>query len=209
MPEAPSIDVAVERSPLVADAMEAARGAHRGQVRSASGGLPYIEHPRAVAEELAGRGFDDEVLAAALLHDVVEDSEIEPEDVRRLVGDRVAALVEVLTDDGEIDEYSARKREHRQRVRGADTQAQAIFAADKLTNVRMLRGAYAEQGEDVGDELKVSLDEKIRVWEEDRDMLAEQRGDVRLAALAEELSEELSRLAGDRQRAAERPTSQG
>ena len=51
--------------------------AHAGQIRNGSGGRPYIEHPLAVAELLAAHGFDDAVLAAALLHDVVEDSATE------------------------------------------------------------------------------------------------------------------------------------
>ena len=58
--------------------------AHAGQVRNASGGRPYIDHPVAVAAQLVEHDFSDEVLAAALLHDVVEDSELRIEDIRRV-----------------------------------------------------------------------------------------------------------------------------
>ncbi len=77
MPSTPGIEAAVESSELVKDALETARRAHAGQIRSGSGGRPYIEHPLAVAELLAEHGYDDEVLAAALLHDVVEKSDVE------------------------------------------------------------------------------------------------------------------------------------
>ena len=88
----------------------------------------------------------DEVLAAALLHDVVEDSELEVEDIRERIGDRVAEIVAVLTDDERIESYRKRKGEHRARVEAAGPEALAIYAADKLTNVEMLRDAYVDPG---------------------------------------------------------------
>ena len=75
-------------SALVAKPLEMAREAHAGQTRNGSGGMPYIDHPVAVAELLAEHGFGDEVLAAALLHDVVEDSETSVDDMRERFGER-------------------------------------------------------------------------------------------------------------------------
>ncbi|MDQ3726018.1 MAG: HD domain-containing protein, partial [Actinomycetota bacterium] len=83
------IEAAAERSPLVRAALEKARIAHEGQVRNGSGGMPYVEHPKAVASMLVERDHRDEVLAAALLHDVVEDSETTVEELRELFGDEV------------------------------------------------------------------------------------------------------------------------
>ena len=77
MPSLPGIEAAAERSGAGPRRAGVAREAHAGQIRNGSGGMPYIDHPVAVAELLAEHGFGDEVLAAALLHDVVEDSEIE------------------------------------------------------------------------------------------------------------------------------------
>ena len=113
------------------------------------------------------------MLAAGLLHDVVEKSEIEIADVRERFGDVVGDLVDALTEDETIDDYEERKDEHRQRVAAADPAALAIFAADKLTNVAMLREAYALIGEGVSDELAVPLDLKIYIWEADLEMLFE------------------------------------
>ena len=171
MSTASAIDTAAERSDQVRAALDMAREAHAGQVRSASGGRPFIDHPVAVAEHLSAHVSDD-ALAAALLHDVVEDSELTLDDVRERCGERVAELVGVLTDDESIEPYAERKREHRGRVEAAGGEAMAIYAADKLTNVEMLRDAYEEQGEQAGEELTVPLDEKVGVWEEDLEMLS-------------------------------------
>jgi (p)ppGpp synthase/HD superfamily hydrolase len=203
MSPASAIDAAAERSEQVRAALEMAREAHAGQVRNASGGRPYIDHPVAVAEQLSAHLADDEALAAALLHDVVEDSELGLDDVRRRCGERVAELVAVLTDDESIEPYEERKREHRGRVEAAGGEAMAIYAADKLTNVMMLRDAYEEQGERVGEELKVPLDEKVGVWEQDLEMLsANGSGSPAVRGLASSLEEQLNALAADRRAAA-------
>jgi (p)ppGpp synthase/HD superfamily hydrolase len=81
----------------VRDALRLAEKAHRGQVRDQ--GTPYIEHPvemaRILAEDL--KVSDPDLLIAALLHDVLEQSEVPPQEVRQRFGDRVGLLVEVLT----------------------------------------------------------------------------------------------------------------
>ena len=206
MSTASAIDVAAERSDLIRAALEMAREAHAGQVRSASGGRPYIDHPVAVAEHLSAHLADDDALAAALLHDVVEDSELEVEDVRERCGARVAELVGVLTDDESIEPYAERKREHRGRVEAAGGDAMAIYAADKLTNLEMLRDAYEEQGEQVGEELTVPLDEKVAVWEEDLEMLSANASESpAVRGLASGLEDQLNALAADRRAAAPPP----
>jgi GTP diphosphokinase / guanosine-3',5'-bis(diphosphate) 3'-diphosphatase len=203
-----SIESAAGRSVLVRNALDTARQAHSGQIRNASRGLPYIHHPIAVAEVLFELGCSDVVLAAALLHDVVEDSELEVEDVRRLSGDRVAKLVETLTDNPKIEPYEARKREHRNRVEVAGEEAMLIYAADKLVNVTMLRSAYELEGEEVDEELKVSLDQKIYIWELDLEMLFTNAPSYPVVSeLADRLADQLAGLWGDR--AAEARASSG
>ncbi len=199
MSSTPGIEAAVERSELVKDALETARRAHAGQLRRGSDGLPYVEHPLAVAEILAEHRYDDEVLAAALLHDVVEKSDVEAAEVRERFGDRVADLVEALTEDETIDEYEERKDEHRWRVAKAGPDAMAIFAADKRTNVMTLREAYSLIEEGVSDELQVPLDLKIYVWELDLEMLFDEAPEM---PLTDQLADEMVGLWGDRFRAA-------
>jgi len=201
MPPTRGIDAVAQRSSLVRGALSLAHQAHAGYVRNASGGRPYIDHPVAVAELLEGRGFGEEVLAAALLHDVVEDSEIEVPEVRERFGDEVARLVQALTEDETIESYEERKEEHRRRVSAAGRDALAIYAADKLTNVSMLRDAYASQGEDVGSELKVPLDVKTDVWAADLGLLLEKEPD---RELVRQLADQLAALSKDRALAAGR-----
>lgn len=194
-PGASRLSAAVERSSLVADADEAARVAHAGQVRSGSGGMPYIEHPRAVAALLAEHGFGDEVLAAALLHDVVEDSDTTVEQLRGRFGEPVAGLVGALSDDESIADYRARKDEHRERVAAAGAPALAIYGADKLSNIRTVRATYAEQGEAIATEFKVPLDLKVEIWEADLELLRRLAPELEFL---DELDAELTRLAADR-----------
>jgi len=190
-------------SPLISEALATATEAHAGQVRNGAGGMPYIEHPVAVAELLAEHGCgDEEVLAAALLHDVVEKSETTVADLDEQFGALIATLVATLSDDESIDSYRERKDEHRERVVAADGAALAIYGADKLTNVRALRSAYAEQGEAVGEEFKAPLDVKFEIWQDDLRML---RAEAAELAFLDELEEELNRLREDRAAAAPRP----
>jgi (p)ppGpp synthase/HD superfamily hydrolase len=178
-----------ERSALVRGALSVARQAHAGQVRqTGSGEIPFIDHPLAVTERLAEDGQRDEVLAAALLHDVIEHAGVDPEELRDRFGDEVAELVEALTEDAEINPYEERKEEHRDRVGAASPEARAIFTADKTANVAVLREAYAIEGEGVDESLPVPLDLKILVWEFDLEMLFDKSPGV---ALVDRFAEEM------------------
>jgi (p)ppGpp synthase/HD superfamily hydrolase len=199
---APRIESAAERSPLVRSAYEKARAAHAGQIRNGSGGLPYIEHPAAVAARLDRHGYGEEVLAAALLHDVVEDSDTTVGELRGQFGDRVAELVGALSDDESIEDYGERKDEHRSRVRRFDGDAFAIYGADKLTNSSTLRQAFEREGDAVRSEFKVPLEQKLDVWQEDARMLRSEAPDL---PFLDELDQALSLLRADLAAAGPRP----
>jgi 5'-deoxynucleotidase YfbR-like HD superfamily hydrolase len=203
MPSTPGIDAAVERSDLVREALATAQRAHAGQLRRGSDGRPFIDHPVAVAELLCAERQSDEVLAAALLHDVVEKSDTDIDSVRERFGEIVAGLVAAMTEDESIPSYEDRKDEHRRRVAEAGAAALAIFAADKLTNVTMLREAYALIGEGVSDELAVPLDLKMYIWEADLEMLFDEAPQLRLT---DQLADQLVALWGDRFRAVRAPS---
>jgi hypothetical protein len=190
------IDSKAERSALVRGALSVARRVHGGQFRQTGcDEIPFIEHSLAVAELLAEHSYPDEVLAAALLHDVTEHAAVEPDSLRSRFGDEVVRLVEALTEDAAIPDYEERKREHRERVAAAGPEAQAIFAADKTANVAVLREAYEVLGEDVDEDLPVSLDVKILVWEFDLEMLFAHAPGV---ALVDRFADEMVGLWGQR-----------
>ena len=189
MSPADRIEAAAKRSPLVLAALEQARSDHEGQVRNGSGRMPYIEHPVRVAALLDEHGYGEEVLAAALLHDVVEDSETTLDELREKFGDVVTGLVGSMTDDESIDDYRERKAEHRERLAAAPAEAMAIYGADKLTNVSTLAAAYAEEGDAVREEFKVPIELKLTIWEEDVGLLREKAPELPfLDRLEEELS---------------------
>ncbi len=180
---------------MVRRALRAASEAHAGQIRNGSGGRPYIEHPIAVAELLAEHGFADEVLGAALLHDVVEESDTKFDEIRARFGEPVGSLVEALTDSEEIQPYERRKDLHRARVEQAGPSALAIYAADKLANIRTLRRVYAGEGEAVGEALKAPLDVKVAVWDADLALLARKVPELPFLG---ELEAQLAGLRADR-----------
>lgn len=190
------IDSKAERSALVRGALSVARRSHAGQFRQTGcDEIPFIEHLLAVAELLAEHNYPDEVIAAGLLHDVAEHAEVEAESLEGRFGSEVVMLVEALTEDATIPRYEDRKREHRERVAAAGQGAQAIFAADKATNVAVLRRAYEILGEEVDEDLPVALDVKILVWEFDLEMLFVHSPD---APLVEKFADEMVGLWGQR-----------
>jgi (p)ppGpp synthase/HD superfamily hydrolase len=198
------IDAAAARSELVARALARASAAHAGQTRNGSGGLPYIEHPRMVAATLAAYDYGETTLAAALLHDVVEDSDTTVDELRAEFGDAVADLVAALSDDESIADYRERKDEHRARVERVDGDAFAIYGADKLTNLTTLHESVRREGMAVADEFKVPLELKLEVWAADTAMLHERAPDLPLLG---RLDAALSLLSADLEGAAPRPGS--
>jgi len=169
------------------EAWRFAADAHAGQLRAANL-APYIQHPERVAELTAAHGGDDGMIAAALLHDVIEDSPAETEQIRDAFGADIAGLVDALTDDRRIEDYGERKTALREQVRAAGERAALIYGSDKLANSRDLHGAYAELGEDVAERLEITLDLRLRIWRDDEEMCRELLGDTELCdALGAEL----------------------
>jgi (p)ppGpp synthase/HD superfamily hydrolase len=188
---ASTIEAAAAESELIGKALELAEEAHAGQTRNGSGGMAYIHHPVAVAELLATSGFDEQTVAAALLHDVVEDSEASVEEIEARFGKPVARLVAALTEDGSIDPFERRKDAHRRHVEEIGGDAAAIYAADKLSNIRVLRRALAKEGEAAGEEFEAPLEVKERVWADDLEML---RRAAPALPFVDDLAAELAKL---------------
>lgn len=119
--------------PRSASALEFAIDAYADVEVRPSKGLP---HARAVAAILGDDGADETTLIAALLHDVVEDTLLTVDDVRAGFGDRVALMVDALTEDGSIKRYALRKRTLRARIAAAEPAAMDIAVADKVASLR-------------------------------------------------------------------------
>ena len=125
--------------------------AHAGTERRGKG-FPYIIHPMEAMEIVATMTTDQEVLAAAALHDTVEDTDVTIEDIRAAFGDRIASLVAQESEDrpeGVSDEESwhDRKRVAIDRLAKAPHDAKIVALGDKLSNIRAIARDYAEIGD--------------------------------------------------------------
>jgi (p)ppGpp synthase/HD superfamily hydrolase len=124
--------------PLTRKAISFATRVHEGQ-RRASDEAPFILHPLEVALALSTAGCPDRVVAAGVLHDVIEDTDAVIEEIRRDFGDPIGDLVSWLTEDETIVDPVARKEALRAQVKAAGPEAATVFAADKLSKARELR----------------------------------------------------------------------
>ena len=128
----------VEGSPLTRAALAFADQRHAGQTRDLDD-LPFVTHPVEVACLLHEAGYADEVVAAGVLHDVLEDTDAEQSDLESRFGRRVAELVEAVTDDPSIEDDATRRAALRRKVADAGECAAVVFAADKVSKARELR----------------------------------------------------------------------
>jgi hypothetical protein len=128
----------VDRLPTTRRALEFAAARHRGQTRQADRAA-FILHPLEVAHLLYGRDYPDHVVAAGVLHDVIEDTDAASEELERQFGQEVARIVCAVSEPPGGGSYRERKAGLRQRVAEASTDAAAVFAADKVAKARELR----------------------------------------------------------------------
>jgi len=152
---------------LIEKATQIAVKAHHGQTRKTDA-TPYIVHPVAVALLLARHGFDDAVIAAAFVHDVVEDTEITLDEIQNELGKEVASLIAPLTHDSSLS-WEDKKLGYIEMVRIANERVKAIATADKISNAQSLLEAYEINGSEIWKYFNARRDKKI--WFE-RSMLS-------------------------------------
>ena len=126
--------------------------AHKGVERKGKG-FPYIVHPLEAVSIVATMSSDQELLAAAVLHDVIEDTPTTFEDLKQEFGERVARLVEAESDKAvkgpDAETWRQRKLDSLNRLRSADRDVKIVTIGDKLSNMRAIALDYQA----VGDEL--------------------------------------------------------
>lgn len=125
--------------------------AHAGTERRGKG-FPYIVHPMEAMEIVATITPDQELLAAAALHDTVEDTDVTIETLREEFGERIAALVAAESDTfqegvSEEDSWHARKQAAIDRLAQAPRDAKIVAMGDKLSNMRAIARDYAVMGD--------------------------------------------------------------
>ena len=186
--------------PLVEQALRWAAKCHRHHHRKGSD-LPYITHPVSAALFLIRAGIDDdEILAAAMLHDVVEDTDCSIEILASQFPSRVVTLVAAMTErhhdeDGRKRTWQERKTEHLQHIAAEPWEARAIVLADKLHNLGSMVFDL-DNGEELWSRFTSSPERTLWYY---REMIAAaEQGDPRLAGLASECRALIERLAASR-----------
>src|SRR5262249_9255349 len=116
---------------VVREAVEFMLGSYREARRPEA-----AEHPLEVAALLVEAGAPADLIAAALLHDVVEDTGTSLSQVRARFGPRIAGIVAALTENAEIGDLAERKRALRDAVAADSPAAREVFAADKVARLR-------------------------------------------------------------------------
>jgi (p)ppGpp synthase/HD superfamily hydrolase len=128
----------VQRLPITTAALDFAEQLHAGQTREADG-ADFIEHPLEVATLLHESGAPDDVVAAGVLHDSLEKSDVDEVDMRARFGDRITNLVLAVTEDDSITDFTQRKAALLDQVARSGDDALMVFAADKVSKARELR----------------------------------------------------------------------
>lgn len=129
--------------------------AHAGSERRGKG-FPYIVHPMEAVEIVSTITPDQELLAAAALHDTVEDTDVTVEELRAEFGDRIASLVADESDTfqegvSEEDSWHSRKRAAIERLARASHDAKIVALGDKLSNMRAIARDYEAMGDKLWD----------------------------------------------------------
>ena len=115
-------------------------------------GFPYIIHPLEAVEIVATMTTDQELLAAAALHDTIEDTDVTVEQIRAQFGDRIAELVHSESDEftegvSEEDSWHDRKQAAIDRLAAASHDAKIVALGDKLSNMRAIWRDYQVKGD--------------------------------------------------------------
>ena len=125
--------------------------AHAGTERRGKG-FPFIIHPMESMGIVATMSTDQELLAAAVMHDTVEDTDVTVENIRTEFGDRIASLVaqeseEIPEGMSEKESWHYRKQASIDRLAKASHDAKIVALADKLSNIRAIARDYEEMGD--------------------------------------------------------------
>ena len=144
---------------LIEKATMVALNAHSGQKRK-DDNSPYIAHPFMVAIKLAQNGFSEEIIAAALVHDVLEDTNVSENDLRKELGETILNVVKTLSEDKSLP-WEERKKKYIESVRNGSEGAKAVSISDKIHNAEGVLAAYELEGPKIWKYFNRGRDSKI------------------------------------------------
>lgn len=152
---------------LVDKAIAFATQAHKGTERRGKG-FPYIIHPLEAMAIVATITNDPGLLAAAVLHDTIEDTEVTYDDIKREFGERIANLVAKETDvrtapDGRKLTWQERKQRDMDNLRASSREVKIVALGDKLSNMRAIARDYRTIGDDLWQIFRIK-DKATHAW---------------------------------------------
>jgi len=130
---------------MIESAIIFASKAHEGQVRKVSQ-VPFILHPLAVGCLLADAGESEEVIAAGILHDTVEDTQVSLKQIEDHFGEKVASLVAACSED-KSKSWEERKQDTMKDLERVSEEVCVIVCADKIHNLKVSVAGIKEMGE--------------------------------------------------------------
>ena len=142
----------------VHEAMLFAEKAHRGQKRKGTA-VDYITHPMEVYQILTSMQAGQELLIAGLLHDTVEDTDVDIDDIQFAFGDRVSTLAANHTENKRLS-WRERKQRTIDTVKVADRDTRLLIMADKVSNLRSMLSDYSRVGEQLWERFNASKEEQ-------------------------------------------------
>ena len=131
---------------IIEEALMYAVLAHSGQVRKGDPKEPAIVHPIAVGEILRQYGADQNVIAAAYLHDVPEDTKFTLENIKNTFGEDVMHLVDVACELDKTKSWEERKQHKIEKMRTKTLREKLVVIADKISNIEDLERIFKEKG---------------------------------------------------------------
>ena len=149
---------------MISKAIEISLEAHKNQARKGTE-IPYVTHPLAVGFLLAKAGCTDDVIAAGILHDVVEDSEFTLTKIHGTFGDKVTEIVEGCSEPDKSLPWKERKQHTIESLKRAPLEIRIVALADKFHNISSMASDFAEVGQKLWDRFNGSKNEQKWYYE--------------------------------------------
>jgi (p)ppGpp synthase/HD superfamily hydrolase len=146
-------------------AIAAAVDAHRDQTRKADATLPYVVHPVTVALILSRYTDDEDTIIAGLLHDVLEDTDLDEAAIEREFGSRVLAMVKDVTEPGLPGlSWETRKVRYLRQLERAPRGSLLVASADKIANLLSMIAAHAAHGDAIWERFNAPPGQKLHFY---------------------------------------------
>ncbi|MEH7414994.1 HD domain-containing protein [Neobacillus drentensis] len=144
---------------VIEKALHIAAKAHVNQRRKGSD-IPYITHPVAVGMILMRAGYNDKLIAAGILHDTVEDTDLTLMDIEHEFGSEIADIVKGCSEPNKSLSWDQRKLHTIEYLKRAPSDIRTVACADKLHNIRSITNDYEQIGDEIWSKFNAGKDKQ-------------------------------------------------